>query len=110
MGEIQYHQAYCTCHTHSGNAVVGDMFMSCRPKVYCLLQILHKKQVESAKVCNEFYRGFENGKSVEDQVSLWRKSIRLLKVLLFVGYFNFGGKLPGTKARRRMERNTARVQ
>lgn len=70
MGEIQYHHAYCTCHMHSGNAVVGDMFMSCRPKVYCLLQILHKKQLETSSISNEFYKVFEEGKSVQDQVSL----------------------------------------
>lgn len=56
------------CQKHVGNAAIGDMFISCRPKIYCLLQILNHKQKDTVEIANEFYKVYEEELSLIDQV------------------------------------------
>ncbi|KAH1024471.1 hypothetical protein HUJ05_003948, partial [Dendroctonus ponderosae] len=56
VGMTQFYETYCMCQKHVGNAAIGDMFISCRPKIYSLLQILNHKQKETVEIANEFYK------------------------------------------------------
>ncbi|KAL1497007.1 hypothetical protein ABEB36_008039 [Hypothenemus hampei] len=69
MGQKQYYETYCFCHKHLVEATIGDMFVSCRPKVYCLLQILNEKQAETVEIANEFYKVYEENLFVHDEIT-----------------------------------------
>ncbi|CAG9767994.1 unnamed protein product [Ceutorhynchus assimilis] len=69
MGEVNYYETYCKCKNHFGNAAIADLFVSCRPKVYCLLQILNYKQAETVEIANEFYKIYGEELSILDKVT-----------------------------------------
>lgn len=68
MGRHQYYETYCVCKKHTGHATIADMFVSCRPKVYCLLQILNYRQRETVEIANEFYRVYDEELNCKDEV------------------------------------------
>ncbi|XP_030765417.1 cilia- and flagella-associated protein 69-like isoform X2 [Sitophilus oryzae] len=70
MGEVQYYETNCPCRKFVGNPSIADLLISCRPKVYCLLQILEVRQRDVVETTDEFYKLFNEDLSREDQVTL----------------------------------------
>ncbi|XP_060518425.1 uncharacterized protein LOC132697150 [Cylas formicarius] len=70
MGKVQFYETFCMCSKSSGCASIADLFLSCRPKVYCLVQILNNLQRETVEIANDFYQLYNEKLSVEDEITL----------------------------------------
>ncbi|XP_050307391.1 uncharacterized protein LOC126744087 isoform X1 [Anthonomus grandis grandis] len=69
MGVVQFFETYCLCKKYVGNAAIADMFISCRPKIYCLLQILDYKQNDTVEIANDCYKLYSEELTVKDQIA-----------------------------------------
>ncbi|KAJ8980209.1 hypothetical protein NQ317_002222 [Molorchus minor] len=71
MGKEQWIQTFCRCIEVNGNPVMADLFISCRPKIYALLQMLNDRYEEEIEISNECYKSYgDEILEAEDQVTL----------------------------------------
>ncbi|XP_018577709.1 uncharacterized protein LOC108916012 [Anoplophora glabripennis] len=70
MGKDQWFLTFCTCKPMTpGNACISDLFISCRPKIYALLQMLHMRHAEAVKIADEQYKSYDEELQPDDQVT-----------------------------------------
>lgn len=69
MGKDQWFLTFCTCKPMMpGHACLSDLFVSCRPKIYALLQMLHMRHVKAVEIADEHYKMYNEELEPMDQV------------------------------------------
>ncbi|KAJ8920685.1 hypothetical protein NQ315_004824, partial [Exocentrus adspersus] len=70
MGTDQWFMTFCTCtKMMQGNACISDLHLSCRPKIYALLQMLDYRHADKVEMANEHYKSYNEELDTADQVT-----------------------------------------
>ncbi|KAJ8955553.1 hypothetical protein NQ318_001383 [Aromia moschata] len=70
MGKEQWIQTFCRCIDVNGSPAMADLFISCRPKIYALLQMLNERYKEVVDLADEHYKCYGGELQAEDQVTM----------------------------------------
>nr|CAH7743497.1 unnamed protein product [Callosobruchus chinensis] len=67
MGEDQRNQTKNLVHSFPA---MYDLFMSCRPKIYAILQLIYERHAETTEMADEYYKNLDVDLSAQDKITL----------------------------------------
>ncbi|CAH1183533.1 unnamed protein product [Phaedon cochleariae] len=70
MGKYQWNQTFNGQKKLHSNPTISDLFLSARPKIYAILNLLNERYQEVVELANEQYQTFNDKLSAKDQMTM----------------------------------------
>ncbi|VEN63456.1 unnamed protein product [Callosobruchus maculatus] len=67
MGEDQRNHTQDVAHSFPA---MYDLFMSCRPKIYAILQLIYERHADATEMADEYYKNLDVDLSAQDKITL----------------------------------------
>lgn len=70
MGTIQKEALLNKKYSFEVSPSITDLFVSCRPKIYAILQLLSNHHGQTLDLLNDYYKTYDSNLSTDDKVKI----------------------------------------